>query len=76
MISPLDIGADARVLQRPSLEVAGVFRRFGALYREQRRTSAEQRRVMRAIETCRTEALGGHLNLIGELRSGTKALSR
>jgi hypothetical protein len=45
------------------LEVADIFRRFGSAYRQ---THAEtlgraQRRVMRAIELCRTAALGGHV---------------
>jgi hypothetical protein len=45
------------------LEVAEIFRRFGPAYRQ---THAEtlaraQRRVMSAIELCRTAALGGHV---------------
>ncbi len=45
-----------------ALEVADIFRRHGEAYR---RAHAEQlgrgaRRVMAAIETCRTAALGGH----------------
>lgn len=45
------------------LEVADIFRRFGPAYR---RTHAEalsraQRRVMSAIELCRTATLGGHV---------------
>jgi Putative transposase/Transposase zinc-binding domain len=48
---------------RPKLEVADVFRRYGAAYREQHGASMStaQRRVMTAIEVCRTAALGGHL---------------
>src|SRR6266849_6287313 len=47
---------------QPALEVADVFRRHGEAYR---RAHGEQlgrgaRRVMAAIETCRTAALGGH----------------
>jgi hypothetical protein len=50
-------------MDRPKLEVADVFRRYGAAYREQHGASMSiaQRRVMTAIEQCRTAALGGHL---------------
>jgi hypothetical protein len=50
-------------MDRPRLEVADVFRRYGAAYREQHGASMSiaQRRVMTAIEQCRTAALGGHL---------------
>jgi hypothetical protein len=46
----------------PSVEVADVFRRFGDRYRlEAASCSLTQRRVMTAIERCRTAALGGHV---------------
>jgi hypothetical protein len=50
-------------VDRPKLEVADVFRRYGAAYRGQHGASMStaQRRVMTAIEVCRTAALGGHL---------------
>ena len=50
-------------MERPQLEVAEVFRRYGAAYRQQHAGSLSrgQRRVMSAIELCRTAALGGHL---------------
>lgn len=50
-------------MERPTLEVADVFRRYGEVYRHQHGASmsSEQRRVMRAIEVCRTAVLGGHL---------------
>ena len=50
-------------MERPELEVADVFRRYGAAYRQQHAGSLSrgQRRVMSAIELCRTAALGGHL---------------
>jgi len=50
-------------MERPKLEVAEVFRRYGPAYRQQhaRSLSRGQRRVMSAIELCRTAALGGHL---------------
>ena len=50
-------------MDRPKLEVAEVFRRYGAAYRDKHGASmsTQQRRVMAAIEVCRTAALGGHL---------------
>ena len=47
-----------------ALEVADIFRRHGAEYRRTHGASLlpEQRRVMRAIEQCRTAALGGHVD--------------
>ena len=45
------------------LEVADIFRQVGPSYREDHVTalSSGQRRVMNAIEQCRTAALGGHV---------------
>ena len=50
-------------MDRPTPGVADVFRRYGETYRAQARTalSTAQRRVMTAIERCRTAALGGHV---------------
>jgi hypothetical protein len=50
-------------VERPKLEVADVFRLYGPAYRQQHAGSLSrgQRRVMSAIELCRTAALGGHL---------------
>jgi Putative transposase/Transposase zinc-binding domain len=50
-------------VDRPRLEVADVFRRYGQAYRDQHGASMsrQQRRVMTAIQVCRTAALGGHL---------------
>jgi putative transposase/transposase-like zinc-binding protein len=44
-------------------EVADVFRRYGEAYRQRHGASLStaQRRVMTAIELCRTAALGGHI---------------
>jgi hypothetical protein len=47
---------------RPPLEVADIFRQHGSSFRLTHPLSPEQRRVMRAIEQCRTAALGGHLD--------------
>src|SRR4051795_5993197 len=50
-------------MPRPRLEVADVFRRHGEAWREVQagHLSRAQLRVMSAIETCRTAALGGHV---------------
>ena len=48
-------------MERPTVEVADIFGRFGRSYLEQYPTSRQQRRVMAAITACRTAALGGHL---------------
>lgn len=49
---------------RSSLEVADVFRSHGPAYRESHGQSMplRQLRTMRAIEVCRTAALGGHVD--------------
>ena len=49
-------------MERPRLEIADVLRRYGEAYREQHAASLStaQRRVMSAIELCRTAALGSH----------------
>jgi hypothetical protein len=48
---------------RSGPELADVFRRYGDAYRERHAAGlpAAQRRVMAAIERCRTAALGGHV---------------
>ena len=50
-------------MDRPKWEVADVFRRYGEAYREKHGASMStaQRRVMTAIEVCRTAALGGQI---------------
>jgi hypothetical protein len=47
---------------RPPVEVADIFRQQGSDFRLTHPLSPEQRRVMRAIEQCRTAALGGHVD--------------
>jgi len=50
-------------MERPALEVADIFRQYGDAYRERfGPLPPEQARVMRAIELCRTAALGGHVD--------------
>src|SRR5437899_6982843 len=50
-------------MARPSLEVADIFRDHGSAWRlaNARHVSLDQRKVMSAIERCRTAALGGHV---------------
>ena len=50
-------------MDRPKFEVADVLRRYGAAYRQEHGASLSiaQRRVMTAIELCRTAVLGGHV---------------
>ena len=50
-------------MSRPPVDVAEIFQRYGPAYRETHGASLSpnQRRVMQAIETCRTAALGGHV---------------
>ena len=47
----------------PALEVADIFRHHGEAYRQTRagRLGRTERRIMGAIEACRTAALGGHV---------------
>ena len=53
---------------RPKCELAHVFREYGEDYRRTHHLPFSHRRVMQAIEQCRTSALGGHMekcNLCG-----------
>jgi hypothetical protein len=55
-------------MDRPKWEVANVFRRYGEAYRDKHGASMStgQRRVMTAIELCRTAALGGQIEQCDE----------
>ena len=50
-------------MARPAFQVADIFRRHGEAYRQANAGHLDrcQRRVMAAIEACRTAALGGHV---------------
>jgi len=50
-------------LSRPKLEIADIFRAYGPAWRQANagHVSLSQLKVMSAIETCRTQALGGHV---------------
>ena len=43
-------------------ELADIFRQYGESYRHTHRLPAAHKKVMRAIEVCRTQELGGHLD--------------
>ena len=44
------------------MEVADIFRQYGAGFRQQYKLSAAQLKAMHAIERCRTVSLGGHVD--------------
>lgn len=46
---------------RPRWDLAEVFRLYGNRYRQSRKLPAVHLKAMRAIQSCRTAALGGHL---------------
>ena len=50
-------------MSRPAIEVADIFRRHGPAWRSANagQVSLDQLKVMSAIESCRTAALGGHV---------------
>jgi hypothetical protein len=52
-------------MSRPTLEVADIFRGHGPAWRQANagHVSLDQLKVMSAIESCRTVALGGHVTL-------------
>ena len=51
-------------MERPKIELADIIRQHGDAYRAQHESSqsSTQRRVMQAIASCRTAALGGHVD--------------
>jgi hypothetical protein len=53
-------------MARPALELAGILRQYGEAYRKTHQLPLPQLRVMRAIEVCRTAALGGHVEECGQ----------
>ena len=80
-------------MRRPRLEVADVFHRHGAAWRKANagHVSLGQLKVMSAIESCRSAALGGHVErcedcghsriaynscLMGKFRNGESAGGR
>jgi len=63
----------ARRPPRPALDVADIVRAHGAAYRREHALFRDQRAVLRAIATCRTPVLGGHLDVVGPpIRDGSE----
>jgi predicted RNA-binding Zn-ribbon protein involved in translation (DUF1610 family) len=60
-------------MARATLEVAHIFRQYGEAYRRTHPLPLPALRVMRAIEICRTAALGGHVDECG--RCGQQLIS-
>lgn len=48
---------------RPKLRVTDIFRRHGEAFRDSHVLTPDQHKVLRALQTCRTAALGGHLEV-------------
>ena len=48
-------------MPRPAVELADIFWEHGQAYRAVHALPRQQRRVMRAVEVCRTAVLGGHV---------------
>jgi hypothetical protein len=46
----------------PAFEVADIFREYGSAYRADHKLSPQQHKAMTAIERCRTNALGAHVD--------------
>jgi hypothetical protein len=61
------------MIERPPLEVADIFRQHAQSYLADHPASSQQRRVVRAIQSCRTAALGGHVEQCD--RCGHKVIS-
>ena len=62
MLPALPLPAAAIVTRpRPKFELADVLREYGGAYRRAHPLPRAQLKVMRAVEVCRTAALGGHL---------------
>ncbi|HEY4088112.1 MAG TPA: transposase zinc-binding domain-containing protein, partial [Bryobacteraceae bacterium] len=57
-------------MSRPAFELAGIFRQYGEAYRRSHNLPLAQLRVMRAVELCRTSALGGHAEKCGHCDYG------
>lgn len=58
---------------KTAIEVAHIFHRYGQDYRTAHALPANRLRAMRAIESCRTAELGGHVDECGHC--GTKLIS-
>lgn len=50
------------ISKRTEFDTGEIFRKHGQAYERKNRMPSEQRKVLRAIASCRTEVLGGHLD--------------
>ena len=53
-------------MRSDGIEVGDIFRQFGSAYREINKLPLQQLKAMSAIEKCRTQALGGHIDVCEE----------
>ncbi len=52
-------------MSRPNLELATIVRAHASAYLDRHRVSPQQAKVLSRIATCRTAALGGHVERCG-----------
>src|SRR6266508_4269495 len=50
--------------RRARPELADIFRRYGECFEQTHRVSAAEHKVIRAVTVCRTQELGGYLDLV------------
>ncbi len=62
-------------MERPCLEVAGIFHRHGEDYRQTHHLGPQQQKAMSDIEACRTAHLGGHVDSCAQEGCGYTAIS-
>ncbi|MGA3114398.1 MAG: IS91 family transposase [Syntrophobacteraceae bacterium] len=62
-------------MEKPSLEVAGIFHRHGEDYRQTHHLGPQQQKAMEDIEACRTAHLGGHVDSCTQEGCGYTAIS-
>jgi hypothetical protein len=62
-------------MERPCLEVAGIFHHHGEDYRKTHHLGSEQQKAMEDIEACRTAHLGGHVDSCTQEGCGYTAIS-
>jgi predicted Zn-ribbon and HTH transcriptional regulator len=53
-------------MRSDAIEVGDIFRQYGAAYQQEHKLPLQQLKAMRAIERCRTSALGGHIEVCDE----------
>ena len=53
-------------MRSDAIEVGDIFRQFGAAYQQEHKLPLQQLKAITAIEKCRTQALGGHIDVCDE----------